>query len=199
MKKSFIFLVFLLLLVSSCKGTKYASSGYLTSKSKTEETSNSVQYSTVNKEDLDGIYQEDVDIPLGIKKDSETWSLVDYVIETASNNLGVKYRAGGTTKSGFDCSGLVFTSFKAHDIALPRSSFDMAQHGQKIKDSEAQRGDLIFFITNGGKRINHVGIVTEVLDNEIKFIHSSTKLGVIISSTKEAYYKKNFVKVHRVL
>jgi len=189
---------------SSCVGKKYASTGYLTSKSKTEEPSTKVQDSKVSLKDLEDVYQEEVDVSFeskgNIKSNADsTLDLADYIIETASDNLGVRYRTGGTTKAGFDCSGLVFTSFKKFDISLPRSSYDMAQHGYKIKDSEAQKGDLIFFITNGGKRINHVGIVTEIEGDEIKFIHSSVKLGVIISSTKESYYKKNFVKIHRVL
>jgi|SRR5690554_5068495 len=201
MRKSIVILLFLALALSSCMGTKYASTGYLTSKANTEETSDpAVQYSKINIEDLDNISQEDVDLPITeVKSDSHTSNLADFIIENASDNLGVRYRFGGTNKSGFDCSGLVFTSFKAYDITLPRSSYEMAQYGMKIKESEAQKGDLVFFITNGGRRINHVGIVTEVLDDEIKFIHSSTQLGVIISSTKEPYYKKNFVKIHRVL
>lgn len=202
MKKSSIIIVFFSLILSSCMGTKYASTGYLTSKSKTEETLQVVQNTPVSaEEDLENVYQEDVEIPISTdtKESATTWALADYIVKTAADNLGVRYRFGGTNKSGFDCSGLVFTSFKAHDITLPRSSHEMAQYGMKIKESEAQKGDLVFFITNGGRRINHVGIITEVNSDEIRFIHSSTQLGVIISSTKEPYYKKNFVKVARVL
>src|SRR5690606_39037420 len=200
MKKWFIFLVFLLLLVSSCAGTKYknqANNTTKTYKSEIKEKQDSSQEEYVEYTE-DFYFDLDFDLPKPADS-SVPVGLADYIIKSASENLGVRYRAGGTTKSGFDCSGLVYTSFKKSDISLPRSSYDMAQYGQKIKDSEAQKGDLIFFITNGGKRINDVGIVTEVLDNEIKFIHSSVQLGVIISSTKEPYYKKNFVKVHRVL
>lgn len=191
MKKEFVFLVLFLLLLTSCAGTKYKNQVYNTTEVHTPEI----------KEDLDSS-EEYVEYTENYYFDfdsSEPVGLADYIIETAVDNLGVKYRTGGTTKAGFDCSGLVYTSFKKYDVSLPRSSYEMAQYGQKIKDSEVQKGDLIFFITNGGKRINHVGIVTEVIDDEIKFIHSSVQLGVIISSTKEPYYKKNYVKVARVL
>mgnify|MGYP003616280647 FL=1 len=67
------------------------------------------------------------------------------------------------------------------------------------KKDQAQKGDLIFFKTNKSREINHVGIVIEVSNEEIKFIHSSTSRGVIISSTKEPYYKKTFVQINRVL
>lgn len=123
----------------------------------------------------------------------------DFLIAKASENLGVRYRGGGTDRNGFDCSGLMFTTFRNIDMTLPRSSSDMAANsGQKIERSQAQKGDLIFFTTRG-RWVGHVGMITEVLDDEIKFIHSSTSAGVIISSTKEPYYAKRFVQINRVL
>jgi cell wall-associated NlpC family hydrolase len=82
---------------------------------------------------------------------------------------------------------------------LPRSSFEQSSFGTKINMEDAQKGDLIFFRTNGRSQINHVGMVVEVIDGEIKFIHSSVSSGVIISSTKEKYYEKNFTQINRVL
>lgn len=123
----------------------------------------------------------------------------DFLIEKASENLGVRYRGGGTDRNGFDCSGLMFNTFRNIDMTLPRSSSDMAANsGVKIDRSQAQKGDLIFFATRG-RWVGHVGMVTEVSEDEIKFIHSSTSSGVIISSTKEPYYAKRFVQVNRVL
>jgi cell wall-associated NlpC family hydrolase len=76
----------------------------------------------------------------------------------------------------------------------------MANFGQKIDKEHAQKGDLIFFATFGGKRVSHVGMVTEVApDGEIKFIHSASSSGVIVSSIKENYYTKTFVQINRVL
>lgn len=126
-------------------------------------------------------------------------AFVDQLIATASENIGARYRSGGTTKDGFDCSGLMYSTFSNHDIKLPRSSFEMASYGSKIDTENAQKGDLIFFKTNRRGRINHVGMIVEVLEDEIKFIHSATHGGVIISSTKESYYEKNLVQVNRVL
>ena len=129
----------------------------------------------------------------------ENKSIVKNLIETATDNIGVKYKAGGTTKSGFDCSGLVYTTFESENIKLPRSSFEQAKIGKVIPLNDAKKGDLIFFKTNKSKQINHVGLITEVNSDEIKFIHSSTSKGVIISSTKEAYYKNSFEQVNRVI
>ncbi|RTY99960.1 peptidoglycan endopeptidase [Flavobacterium sp. RSP49] len=124
---------------------------------------------------------------------------LDQLIEHASENIGTRYRMGGTTKSGFDCSGLMCTTFEAFDIKLPRTSIAQSSFGTKINTEEAKKGDLIFFKTNGRRQINHVGMVVEVCEGEIKFIHASVSSGVIISSTKEKYYEKNFTQINRVL
>lgn len=135
----------------------------------------------------------------GFIRPSNNFELVDQLIQTASDNIGTRYRTGGTSKDGFDCSGLMCSTFGAFDIKLPRSSFEQANIGTRINTEEAQKGDLIFFKTNGRRQINHVGMVVEVCDGEIKFIHSSVSSGVIISSTKEKYYEKNFTQINRVL
>lgn len=134
----------------------------------------------------------------------ENFNAVDYLAEQIVNNAmefdGVRYRGGGTTKDGMDCSGLVVTTFKIFDILLPRSSHEQAKVGKKIARSDVKKGDLIFFKNNRRRNIiNHVGLVTEVLGDEVKFIHSSLQKGVIISSTKEPYYERTFVQFNRIL
>ena len=135
------------------------------------------------------------------KKESKTENryVVNNLIRKATDNIGVKYKAGGTTRSGFDCSGLVYITFESENIKLPRPSYEQAKIGKIIKVNDAQKGDLIFFKTNKSRQINHVGLITEVNSNEIKFVHSSTSKGVIISSTKEAYYQNSFVQINRVI
>ena len=130
----------------------------------------------------------------------ENMSKAEFLIAKASQHIGTRYRGGGTTSAGFDCSGLMFSTFKHIDMTLPRSSSSMAVGaGYKIERSQAQKGDLIFFTTNGRGSINHVGMITEIIGDEIKFIHSSVQAGVIISSTEEPYYKKRFIQINRVL
>lgn len=131
----------------------------------------------------------------------KTNQLAEQLIDAAADNLGVKYKYAGTTKAGYDCSGLIYTIFNTENITLPRNSFQQSKIGVVLnpKKDQAQKGDLIFFKTNKNREINHVGIVIEATDDEIKFIHSSTSKGVIISSTKEPYYQKTFVQINRVL
>ena len=125
--------------------------------------------------------------------------LIEQLINSATNKIGLRYKSGGITDEGYDCSGLMFTVFNLYNINLPHSSFDQAKLGTVIEKEKTKKGDLIFFETNGRHRINHVGMVVEIKDDEIKFIHSSTSSGVIISSTKEPYYQKSFVQVNRIL
>lgn len=135
------------------------------------------------------------------KKESkkENKYVVNNLISKATDNIGVRYKAGGTTRNGYDCSGLVYTTFESENIKLPRPSYEQAKVGKIIKFSDAQKGDLIFFKTNRSKQINHVGLIVEVNSTEIKFVHSSTSKGVIISSTKEAYYQNSYVQINRVI
>lgn len=133
------------------------------------------------------------------KKDLSNNSKAERVIETAMTYSGVRYKYGGVTKKGMDCSGLIFVALTENDISFPRVSYQMANEGERIKIREVQKGDLLFFkTTKRGKSINHVGLVVAV-DNDIKFIHSTTSRGVIVSSLREGYWNSAFVKAQRIL
>jgi lipoprotein Spr len=135
------------------------------------------------------------------KDENKTSYLLDQIIHSASENIGIRYKTAGTTKSGYDCSGLVYTLFDLYNIKLPRTSLEQSKTGIILEPNikNAKKGDLIFFKTNKKSQINHVGIVMDVSDYEIKFIHSSTSRGVIISSTKESYYQNTFAQLNRIL
>jgi len=135
------------------------------------------------------------------RSNNKTYSSKDasFVIKTAKSYLGVPYKYGGTNRSGFDCSGLVMVSFDELGLKLPRNSAKQASEGREIKISEVREGDLVFFNTSGSS-ISHVGIIESIAKTgEIKFIHSSTSQGVIISSMDENYWKTRFVKAVRLL
>ena len=119
------------------------------------------------------------------------------VIQTARSFQGVPYKLGGTTRLGMDCSGLVFTAFRSIDREVPRVSHQQPQVGRPVRQQELQPGDLVFFNTKRGKGINHVGIVTEVRPDAVKFIHASTSLGVVESDLYTDYYRRAYVKAVR--
>ena len=121
------------------------------------------------------------------------------LLDTAFSYLGTPYKHAGVTRKGMDCSGFVSTTFKAIDVPLSRSSQEMATQGKRIKLKNVRVGDLLFFKTLRHNRISHVGMVVDVQDGEVKFIHASSKRGVVISSLSENYYKKAFRMAKRVM
>ena len=189
------------LLLIACCGNSFASSSRVNPISnKIKTPNNSVKDTDPKKTDPKKKYtlndKNATDIFIGDDTDSY---LAEQLINVASNNLGTNYRAGGTTPEGYDCSGLMYFTFKKFDITLPRSSYEMAETGTVVEPSQAKKGDLIFFINRGQHRINHVGMIVEVNGDDIKFIHSSTNGGVMISSLKESYYERTFKQINRII
>ena len=110
----------------------------------------------------------------------------------SSNWIGVPYRSGGTSKYGVDCSGLTSSIYKkVYRKNLERNANDQRKKDcRKVKKGKLKEGDLVFF-HNGKKKktATHVGIYLK----DHKFIHSSTRQGVIISTLDEAYWKKHWL------
>lgn len=116
------------------------------------------------------------------------------VIEEAFTWMGTPYEFGRQDKGvATDCSGMVKLVFECIGCELPRNSAKQAEFCEEISRHHIKPGDLVFFITNSGNRINHVGIMID----ELQFIHASSK-GVIISSMETSYYQKHFQKYCRV-
>jgi cell wall-associated NlpC family hydrolase len=127
-------------------------------------------------------------------------STADRIVNQAQSFAGTPYKWGGTSRSGMDCSGLIYTAFNEENIVLPRVSRDMATKGKPVKKSAIKKGDLVFFKTNkSSKKINHVGLVTAVKDDRIYFIHSTTSRGVLTSTLEEKYWKNAYSQARRVL
>ena len=111
------------------------------------------------------------------------------------SHFGTRYRFGGQTAKGFDCSGFVrFMYDKAFNMHLPRSSREMSAIGNKVGINELQPGDLVFF-QNHGRQINHVGIF---IGNDT-FIHSSLSKGITEDKLKQSYFDKRFAGAVRLL
>lgn len=125
----------------------------------------------------------------------------DSVIEEAEKYLGIKYKYGGKSNTGFDCSGFTSYVFSTIALKLPHSAYEQSTMGTAIDLAQCEKGDLIFFKGRSSRitKIGHVGIVVENNDSIVKFIHASTHSGVTISSLNEPYYKQRYVCVRKVL
>jgi lipoprotein Spr len=118
---------------------------------------------------------------------------------TCGDWIGVKYRHGGNTKNGVDCSGFVSAIYKqVYGIKLERKSANILRKNcTVIPKSNLREGDLVFFRTVGSGKRNiptHVGIY---LKNG-RFVHASLAHGVTVSSLSEAYYVRTWITGGRV-
>lgn len=127
-------------------------------------------------------------------------AIAQSIINNAEKYKGTRYKYGGTTKKGMDCSGLIYTAFKEDNVSIPRVSSAMAKTGDWIDLKKVRAGDLLFFATQKNNRtVNHVGLVSSTNGDVIEFIHSTSSKGVITSKLKERYWYFAFVQARRVL
>jgi cell wall-associated NlpC family hydrolase len=119
------------------------------------------------------------------------------VIETARSYLGVPHCMGGTTAKCMDCSGLIYRVFATHGITLPRSSEEQARFGRIIEERDLlMPGDLLFFVRtySTSRLITHTGIYT----GDGKFIHTSSSMGVTITSLDDPWWKDRYLFATRM-
>lgn len=119
----------------------------------------------------------------------------DELISNAMGFIGVAYRFGGTSPTGFDCSGFMQYVFrKAFAVNLPRTSAAQAAVGSYVSRSELRPGDMVFFRTHGS-RISHVGMY---IGND-RFIHAPrTGKRIEITSLSSKYWNARYVTARRV-
>ena len=122
------------------------------------------------------------------------------IISYAKTFLGVPYRYGGTTPSGFDCSGFINYVFRNFGFSLVRTSYGLAELGETISLSDIQPGDLMFFKGSNvhSSSVGHVALVIEVANGDIRFIHSAGSSVRIDSFRKSKYYIQRYVKSKRL-
>ncbi|HEX8330421.1 MAG TPA: C40 family peptidase [Hymenobacter sp.] len=116
------------------------------------------------------------------------------LLRTVTDWIGTPYRYGNNSRKGTDCSGFVTRVFReVYGITLQRSSRSMFSTTKHVAKAEMKTGDLVFFRRGKGP-IYHVGIYLK----DGKFAHSATNGGVMVSSLKQDYYRRNFYAAGRV-
>lgn len=119
----------------------------------------------------------------------------DRLKKILNSYLGTPYRWGGMSKKGVDCSGLVCLVFRElYNITLPRSAVDLVNLGSAVRPAETGAGDLVFFRWGFFGTVDHVGICT----GEGRFVHASSKHGVIESSLNDEYYGSHLIAARRL-
>lgn len=110
-------------------------------------------------------------------------SKADDIVSDAHNYIGSPYQFGGTTPSGFDCSGYIQYVFAKHGESIPRTTSQQFNSGEAVSKSNLIKGDLVFFNTSGNG-VSHSGIY---IGNN-KFIHASSSRGVTVTDLNDPWY-----------
>ena len=107
---------------------------------------------------------------------------------------GTRYRFGGATRDGFDCSGLVFYTHRHFGLTVPRTSREQAEQAEEIKPRKLARGDLVFFKIDS-RKVNHVGIYI----GDHRFVHApGAGKPVTVDSLDEEFYSDSFSSAGRL-
>lgn len=110
----------------------------------------------------------------------------------AVRQVGVPYRFGGTTPSGFDCSGLVHYSYANAGKTIPRTTAGLWADLDPVEPRQMQTGDLLFFSISG--KMSHVGMYL----GDGRFVHApSTGKVVSVESLRSDYYAKALIRAGR--
>lgn len=130
----------------------------------------------------------------------DSLTTTEHLIQFAAKQLHIPYRAGGSSLKGFDCSGFVRYCYQQFDILLPHSSAKQASHGDAVRLEDAKPGDLVFFKGQSTKSsIGHVGIITDIGPNSVRFIHAAFKGGIRYDLLQADYYRKRLVAIRRLV
>ena len=151
------------------------------------------------------LYQEEVatENELADFADGKSYKLpvlADSILERGMSLIGTRYRFGGTSEAGFDCSGFIGYLFREEaGMNLPRSTREMINvDAPLVSRNNLKPGDLLFFATNGRRgRVSHAGIYL----GDDQFIHSSSRKsgGVRVDSLGDSYWSKTFIEAKRAL
>jgi cell wall-associated NlpC family hydrolase len=141
-------------------------------------------------------------VALGLTSSDAAWRLAGAassgreVVRMAKKYKGAKYKAGGASPKGFDCSGFTWYVYKkATGKDISRGVEEQWKFGRSVGRGKWRPGDLVFFENTFERGLSHVGIYIRGDD----FIHAENeKTGVVISSLDSDYYSKHYAGARRL-
>lgn len=134
------------------------------------------------------------------KKKKRRAQTIESVIATGRSYIGTPYKWGGMSRSGIDCSGLIYNSYKTIGVNLPRTAKEQSKTGKKRGWEGIREGDLVYFkFKKKGDKWYHSGMITYVGKDKILFVHASSSKGVVESNLMVDYYKNSVRNFRRVI
>ena len=118
----------------------------------------------------------------------------EQIVATGKNYIGVPYVFGGTTPSGFDCSGFLQYVFKQNGINIPRLADEQYKLGKSVSPSQLEPGDLVFFSTYEPGP-SHCGIYV----GGGNFMHASSSKGIRIDALSNEYWRPRFLGAKKII
>lgn len=148
---------------------------------------NGISANTEHLENVQFKYGIRLNVPVETIANLALYYVIDYW-------YGTRYRMGGTSKNGIDCSAFMQVLMNTvYNTAIPRTAHEQYNAAMKVSAGDWQEGDLVFF-SRKGHAVGHVGMY---LGNN-KFVQASSSKGVMISDLGETYWVKHFVGVGRI-
>lgn len=179
--------------------TSYTSTRVLGSGTKVTITGKSGQWSRVSYNGSTGyIFSTYLSTNVSSSSDSSSSasSAGEAIVNAGKQYLGVPYVWGGTSPSGFDCSGFVYYVYKQCGYSITRTSTAQNSDGYYVSRSDLQPGDIVIFYNSAMTAIGHSGIYI----GDGQFIHASSGSGkVVISSLSATYYNTHYYSARRVV
>jgi cell wall-associated NlpC family hydrolase len=117
------------------------------------------------------------------------------IASTAMKYLGSKYVFGGTSPSGFDCSGFAYFVHKNAGVDVGRTLWQQFNGGPRVAKSQLEVGDEVFFANTYMPGLSHAGIFI----GEGRFVHANNeRTGVVVSRMDDDYWAQRFVGAARI-
>ncbi|MFK2822873.1 NlpC/P60 family protein [Arcobacter sp. YIC-80] len=192
MIKKIIFFTFIILFLNACNSTKTLIYKETPKKNIISQIEVPVKPNTINKNIVKNqIPNKKTEIEKKVLSNDEI--IKKALMQFYNEWKGVRYKFGGNSKKGIDCSAFTQRIFKEKfNIKIPRSTRTQVKVGEKIKKSQLKLGDLVFFKT--GRIDRHVGVYM----GNGKFMHASIK-GVKFTKLNKNFYKKAYWTSRRII